>query len=148
MTEKQRQGVITALYGALADAEGALNALLDGGVPYEQIHMGSHGPADPLRREVPHDLPEQFWSIAVRPEGLDADQLAAHLRDHRPLALEWLRAPDLERSDPERGAMAWGHFVFDSPDSTNQQPESSGTSGTTGVISSGAFSDGAHIQRE
>jgi hypothetical protein len=148
MAEETSSPLVAAIYGSLADVEAALNALLAAGVPYETTHMGEHVGADPLRGAVSATLPERFWSLAVKPGERDPEQLKEKLAEHAALSVGSMRSPELERSDPERGAVAWGHFVFDSPASTNQQPEASGTSGTTGIVSSGAFADGAHVQRE
>lgn len=147
MAEEHRVGMVAALYSRLPDAEGALNALLADGVAYERLHLGAHDGDDPLRTSVP-SLPERFWSIAVRPGEDDRRKLEERLGAYRPLSVGRLHASSIERTDSERGAVAWGHFVFESRASTNAQPEASGTSGTTGVVSSGAFADGAHVQRE
>lgn len=140
--------LVAAIYTSLAEVEGALNALLADGVPYEHTHMGEHTGDDPIRAAVSAALPERFWSLAVKPTERDPQQIKERLAAHGALSVGSLRAPELERSDPERGAVAWGHFVFESPAATTQQPEASGTSGTTGVVSSGAFADGANVQRE
>jgi hypothetical protein len=149
MAEQEQVGLVAALYGTLVDAEGALDALLAAGVPYEHMHLDAHDSTNPLPASVSVELPERFWSLAVKPAEGDTAQLEEQLGEHRPLAVGTMRAPNIERSDPERGNTAWGHFVFDSPASTNQQPEAAGTgSGTTGIISSGAFTDEAHVSKQ
>lgn len=140
--------LVAAIYTSLADVEGALNALLADGIPYEHTHLGEHVGDDPIRAAVSASLPERFWSLAVKPAERDPQLLTEQLTAHGALSVGRLRAPELARSDPERGAVAWGHFVFESPASTNQQPEASGANGTTGIVSSGAFAEGAHVQQE
>ncbi|MEN9936354.1 MAG: hypothetical protein RLZZ387_2933 [Chloroflexota bacterium] len=148
MAEEHDTGMVAALYACLADAEAALNALLADGVAYEQTHMGAHEGPDPLRASVSANLPERFWSLAVRPADREPEWFEERLAAHHPLSVGRLRSPELERSDSERGAVAWGHFVFESPESTQHNPESTGTSGTTGVVNTGAFAEGANAQRE
>jgi hypothetical protein len=148
MAEEQHIPLVAAIYGSLADVEGALNALLADGVPYERTHMGEHAGDDPLRASVSAALPERFWSLAIRPGDDEPQRLKEKLAGYGALSVGTLRSTELERSEAERGSLAWGHFVFESPASTNQQPEASGTSGTTGIASSGAFASGAHVQKE
>src|SRR5262249_46475089 len=57
---------IVALYAALADAEVALLALQDAGVPYPDIRMTAHTPGDLEGAQLAGaSAPERFWSLAV-----------------------------------------------------------------------------------
>ena len=72
MAEQEQVGLVAALYGTLADAEAALDALLAAGVPYEQMHLDAHDSTNPLPASVSVALPERFWSLAVKPAERDA----------------------------------------------------------------------------
>ena len=146
---------IVALFAKLADAENTLHALEAAGVPYPAIRMAAHTPADLDRADITErtalagiSLPEQFWSVAVALDAPAGEQAAELLRQHSPLAVGTLPAPDHGRGDPDRGAMAWRHYVFETTAATDWAGESAGTTGTTGVISSGAFADGAKVERD
>jgi hypothetical protein len=144
---------IVALYATLADAEHTLRDLEAAGVPYPATRLGTHTPADLDRADIAErtalagiTLPEHFWSVAVALDAQAADQAAELLRRHTPLAMGTLPAPDHGRGDPDRGALAWRHYVFETDAATDWAGESAGTTGTTGVISSGAFASGAKVE--
>ena len=61
----------------------------------------------------------------------------------RPVAL--VLGPDSVIRVPE-GAIAWRHYVFESPAATDWAGESAGTTGTTGIATSGAFGEGAKVE--
>jgi hypothetical protein len=144
---------IVALYASLADAEKTLQLLEAAGVPYPATRLTAHTPADLDRADIAErtvlagiTLPEQFWSVAVALDAPAGDQAVELLRRHAPLAVSTLPAPDHGRGDPDRGALAWGHYVFETNAATDAIGEYAGTTGTTGVISSGAFADGAKVE--
>jgi len=139
-----------ALFAKLADAEAALHALQAVGVPYPALRLGAHTAAEleqltPAEREqlARIDVPAQFWSIAVTLEPQWHDQALAVLREHRPFALGNLPTLDNRRDDTERGAIAWRHYVFETSAATDAVGEHAGETGTTGIISSGVFAEGA-----
>jgi hypothetical protein len=141
---------IVALYATLADAEKTLQVLEAAGVPYPATRLAAHTPADLARADIAErtalagvSLPERFWSVGVALNTPAGDQAAALLRRHAPLAVGTLPAPDHGRGNPDRGALAWGHYVFETGAATDAVGEYAGTTGNTGVISSGAFADGA-----
>jgi len=144
---------IVALYATLADAEMTLHELETAGVPYPATRLAAHTPADLERADIAERtalggvaMPEQFWSVAVALDTPAGEQAAELLRRHAPLAVGTLPAPDHGRGDPDRGALAWGHYVFETSAATDAIGEYAGTTGTTGVISSGAFADDAKIE--
>jgi hypothetical protein len=65
------------------------------------------------------------------------------LRNHGPLAIGRMPAPHHGRSDTDQGAIAWRHYVFETPLATDAIGDFAGTTGNTGIISSGVFADGA-----
>lgn len=152
-TERAPQTIL-ALYGTLADAESALAALEAAGVPYPAMRLAAHTPADLDRAEIAErtalagiSLPEQFWSLAVAQDAPKGGQAGELLRQHTPIAVGTLPAPNHGRGDPDSGALAWSHYVFETDAATDWAGESAGTTGTTGVINSGAFADGANVER-
>jgi hypothetical protein len=151
-TEYEPQTIV-ALYATLADAESTLHALETAGVPYPATRLAAHTPADLERADIAErtalagiSVPDQFWSVAVALDAPAGDQAAELLRQHAPLAVGTLPAPDRGRGDPDRGALAWGHYVFETNVATDAVGEYAGTTGNTGVISSGAFADGANVE--
>lgn len=144
---------IVALFGALADTEAALHELQAAGVPYPNIHMGAHTPADLEHATIAEraelagiTAPEHFWSLAVILDQKWRDKAVEVLRQANPFALGRLPALDNRRDDTERGAIAWRHYVFETPLATDAVGLSSngpGTTGNTGIISSGVFAEGA-----
>jgi hypothetical protein len=144
---------IVALYATLADAESTLHALESAGVPYPATRLAAHTPADLDRADIAErtalagiSLPERFWSVGVALDAPEGEQAAELLRRHAPLAVGTLPAPDHGRGDPDRGALAWSHYVFETSAATDAIGEYAGTTGNTGVISSGAFADGAKVE--
>ena len=142
-----------ALYASLADAEHVLQELEAAGVPYPATRLAAHTPADLDRTDITErtalagiSLPEHFWSVAVALDTQAGDKAAELLRQHAPLAVGTLPAPDHGRGDPDRGALAWRHYVFETGAATDAVGEYAGTTGNTGVISSGAFANGAKVE--
>jgi hypothetical protein len=151
-TENAPQTIV-ALYTSLADAENTLRDLEAAGVPYPAIRLAPHTPDDLDRADIAErtalagiSLPEHFWSLAVALDAQAGDKAAELLRRHAPLAVGTLPAPDHGRDDTDRGALAWRHYVFETDAATDWAGESAGTTGTTGVISSGAFASGAKVE--
>jgi hypothetical protein len=144
---------LVAFYATLADAEQTLQALEAAGVPYPATRLAAHTPEDVDRADIEErtalagiTLPDSFWSIGVAQDAPAADKAAELLRQHAPLAVGTLPAPDHGRGDVDRGALAWRHYVFETDAATDWAGESAGTTGTTGVISSGAFASGAKVE--
>ena len=148
METERAPEVIVALYGALADAQAAQEELQDAGIPYPDIRLHGHAATDPDRPAL--DLPnppERFWSLTVVIDEPGRDQRADEvLRKHAPLAIGRMPAPNKGRSAADRGAIAWRHYVFETPAATDTVGEGAGTTGTTGVISSGVFATNANAE--
>jgi hypothetical protein len=147
MELEQTPATIVALYPTFADAEATLNALEAAGVPYPAIRLAVHEPADLARATIAErtslagiTAPDRFWSLGVALEQPWADKAEQVLREHQPFAIGTLPAPDHGRSDTDRGAIAWRHYVFESRAATDQ---AAGTTGTTGISTSGVFANGA-----
>jgi hypothetical protein len=138
--------VIIALYEGLADAEAALYDLQTTGVPYPDIRMGTHTADD---RDLPvlgaTSLPDRFWSLSVVIDQRGHYHAEDTLRKHQPIAIGRMRAPNSGRSDTDRGAIAWRHYVFETPAATSDT-DGAGTTGNTGVISSGVYATGARAE--
>jgi hypothetical protein len=144
---------LVALYATLADAENTLHELEAAGIPYPATRLAAHTPAELERADIAErtalagiNLPEHFWSLAVALDAQASDKAAELLRRHAPLAMATLPAPDHGRGDPDRGALAWSHYVFATDAATDAVGEYAGTTGNTGVISSGAFASGAKVE--
>jgi hypothetical protein len=153
MEAEQIPETIVALYATLADAEATLHDLEAAGVPYPAIRLGTHTPGDLDRAELAErtalagiSLPDHYWTLAVALEPPWADKAVELLRQRAPLAVGTLLAPDHGRGDTDRGALAWRHYVFETSAATDAIGEFAGTTGTTGVISSGAFAKGARVE--
>jgi len=153
MEKEYAPETIMAFYSTLADAERTLTELEAAGVPYPAIRLAAHTPADLDRADIGErtalagiTLPDHFWSLAVAPEPQWVNQAVELLHQHAPLATRTLPAPDHGRGDPDRGALAWRHYVFETQAATDAIGEFAGTTGTTGVISSGAFATGAKVE--
>lgn len=145
--------MIAALFATLAEAEATLHALEGAGVPYPDIRMGAHAPGDLDRASIAERAqlagvaaPERFWSLAVVLDPKWRDKALELLQSRRPLALGRVDPLDHWRDDTERGAIAWRHYVFETPAATDWAGEGAGTTGMTGVISSGVFADGARAE--
>lgn len=139
-----------ALFATLAEAEAALDQLQAAGAPYPMLRLGTHTPAelehlaaDEREQLAGITTPAQFWSLAVTLAEPWGEKAIAALRERKPLALGHLPSLDNRRDDTERGAIAWRHYVFETNAATDWAGESAGTTGTTGVISSGVFANGA-----
>jgi hypothetical protein len=145
MTEQQfAPEEIIALYDALAAVEAALSDLERAGVPYPDIRMGAHSADDHgLPALDAPALPERFWSLRVIVDQRGRYGAEQILRGHTPLAVGRMPAPNAGRDDTDRGAIAWRHYVFETPFVTDAVGEFAGTTGNTGIISSGVFADGA-----
>ena len=133
---------IVAFYAGLADAEAAMEALESAGVPYPDIRLGAHTPTDPERPKL-NDvaLPDTFWSLKVVIDQRGVYHAEDTLRKHNPLAVGRMQAPLHGRSDTDLGALAWRHYVFQTPLATDMVGETAGSTGNTGVIISGVFAD-------
>lgn len=148
MQQEHSRRTIVALYRRLEDAEAALNAIQDAGVPYHETFLGVHTDSDAERPIVAEPLPDHFWSLAVGGEEARHAELSEILQLHKAFRIGYIEKPIELRAESARGAIAWGHLVFDSPASSDQVGDAAGSSGTTGIINSGAFADSAHVQRE
>jgi len=140
--------VIVALYHALADVQGAREELQGRGIPYPDLRMSAHTASDPDRPALDMaNAPEQFWSLSVLLNQPGRSQEAEEiLRHHQPFAVGRMPAPNAGRSAAARGAIAWRHYVFETPAATDAIGDAAGTTGNTGVISSGIFATGAHAE--
>jgi hypothetical protein len=141
---------IIALFAALAEAEATLHALQEAGVPYPAIRMGTHAPAELDQTEFAEQAasagvaaPEQFWSLALTLDPQWGDKAGEVLKQHAPFAIARADGVDLVIDDVDQGAVAWRHYVFETPFATDTVGEFAGTTGNTGVISSGVFTEGA-----
>jgi hypothetical protein len=133
---------LVARYASLADAEAALHDLQDATVPYPDIRMGAQAAQDcPHAREG--DLSAMCWSLTVMLDGPARERISPILRQHAPRVVSRQPAPQHGRSETDQGAIAWRHYVFATPAATDWVGDSAGTNGTTGVISSGVFANGA-----
>ena len=144
MEQQYTPEVIIALYGSLADVEAALSDLQQAGIPYPNLRMGAHTAGDSdLPTLGATALPDRFWSLRViidQPGRYGAERI---LRKHQPLAVGRMPAPDAGRDDTDQGAIAWRHYVFETPFATDAVGEYAGTTGNTGIISSGVFANDA-----
>jgi hypothetical protein len=141
---------VVALFANLAEAEAALHALQDAGVAYPAMHLGAHAREDLDRADVAEraglagvSAPERFWSLRVALEPQSRDKAREALARLAPFALARPEAIDLPVDDVDHGGIAWRHYVFETPRATDAVGEYAGTTGNTGVISSGVFADGA-----
>jgi hypothetical protein len=153
METERTPETIVAFYATLADAELTLNELEAAGVAYPAIRLEAHTPDDIQRADIAErtalagiNLPDQSWSLGVALDPKWADKAAELLRRHTPLAVGTLPAPDHGRGDTDRGALAWRHYVFETSAATDAVGEYAGTTGNTGVTSSGAFATGAKVE--
>jgi hypothetical protein len=144
MEQQHTPEVISALYASLADVEAALNDLEQAGVPYPDIRIGAHTAGD---RDLPAfeatAPPESFWSLRVIIDQRGRYGAEHILREHKPFAVGRMPAPDAGRDDTDLGAIAWRHYVFETPFATDAVGDYAGTTGNTGIISSGVFANGA-----
>jgi len=142
MQPQQVFETLVARYARLANAEAALHDLQDATVPYSDIRMDTQAAHD-----CPHaqggDRSATCWSLTVMLDAPASERVEPILRRHAPSALSRQPAPEHGRSESDQGALAWGHYVFATPAATDWVGDGAGTNGTTGVISSGVFADGA-----
>jgi hypothetical protein len=133
---------LVARYASLADAEAALHELQDATIPYSDIRMGAQ-----TAQDCPHaqagDRSAICWSLTVMLDGPARERVDPILRQHAPRALTRQLAPQHGRSETHQGAIAWRHYVFATSAATDWAGDSAGTNGTTGVISSSVFANGA-----
>ena len=141
---------VVALFDSLAAAEAALHALQDAGVAYPAMHLGAHAPEELDRADFAERAglagvaaPERFWSLRVALGPQSRDKAREALDRLAPFAIARPEAIDLPIDDVDQGGIAWRHYVFESPHATDAVGEYAGTTGNTGVISSGVFADGA-----
>lgn len=142
MTHEHAPDVIIALYDQLAHAEAALNDLLAAGLDYAVIQMETHDASDyagALKGAPPAS--GTIWSLTIPADAGATEAAQAAINNHDPLAVGRAQAPDKGRDEVTQGAIAWQHYRFDAPPGTDQIADAAGTTGTTGVISSGAFAD-------
>lgn len=129
-------------YTRLSDAEAALHELQAATIPYPSIRLGAQA-----ARDCPHaagdDSSATCWSLTVMLDGATRERIDTILRQHAPRALSRQPAPLHGRSETDQGALAWRHYVFASPVVTDWVGDNAGANGTTGVINSGVFVDGA-----
>jgi len=146
MEQQQAPEVVIALYDGLADAEAAMDDLEGVGVPYPDIRMGTHTPGDSSLPPLGAiSLPDRFWSLTVVIDQRGVYHAEDILRKHGPIAIGRMPAPNAGRSDTDLGALAWRHYVFETPAATSDT-DGAGTTGTTGVISSGVYATGALVE--
>lgn len=140
--------MIVALYASLADAEAALDELQEVDVPYPDIRLAAHAASDPDRPALEATaLPEHFWSLSVWLYEPGREQAVEEvLGRHQPLAIGQQAAPNKGRKSADRGAIAWRHYIFEAPESTSDVTDAAGTTGTTGIVSSGVFATGARAE--
>lgn len=149
MPDTELPELYAAVFADLAAAEAVLHELQAAGVPYPAIRMGTHAPAElagtPLAERASRAgiAGRTLWSLTVSLGPQWRDGAIETLRHCGPFALGRLPAPDNRANDTERGAIAWRHYVFETDAATDAVGEYAGTTGTTGVISSGVFADGA-----
>jgi hypothetical protein len=144
---------VVALYTTLADAEATLHDLEGSGVPYPKIRMAAHAPGELehmaiVERTALADIaaPGHFWSLAVLMEPLWAGKAMEVLRKRQPFAVGAVPPPNRGRGDTDGGALAWRHYVFESDAATDIGGEHAGTTGGTGIITSGAFANSARAE--
>ncbi|MBC8160821.1 MAG: hypothetical protein H7Z42_06330 [Roseiflexaceae bacterium] len=145
---EQKPQSLVALFGRLAEAEAALHALQEAGVAYANISMASHEVAA-VEPSVGHAVADDdglVWSLAVLVgEPLHTKALGV-LRAQPTFALGQQPAEFAGRDTVDRGRTAWGHYVFEPVAASGWVGEAAVTSGTSGIISSGALSERANVQ--
>ncbi len=142
MTNEHSPDVIIALYDQLANAEAALNDLLAAGLDYAVILMETH---DAREYAVALQLTSlgsgDVWSLTIPAEAGETDEAQAAINDHDPLVVGRAPAANKGRDEVTQGAIAWRHYRSNGPNATGRVTDAAGTSGTTGIINSGAFAD-------
>lgn len=142
MTNEQSPEMIVALYDQLANAEAALADLQAAGLDYAVIRMEAHD-ASEFASALQHAAPisGNIWSLTIPAEAGATDDAQAALNNHDPVAVGQAPAPDKGRDEVKQGAIAWRHYRLNGPPGTDQVTDAAGTSGTTGIITSGLFAD-------
>ena len=142
MTNEQSPEVIIALYDQLANAESALADLQAAGLDYSVIRMEAHD-ASEYAADLQQAMPASgnIWSLTIPVEAGPTDEVQAALNNHDPLAVGRALAPDQGHDEVKQGAVAWRHYRLNGPPGTDQVTDAAGTSGTTGIITSGLFAD-------
>lgn len=141
-----------AVFASLADAQEALEAAQAAGAPYPALRLAAHTPteldglASAIDARLAAGAPGQLWSLTLIPDAKWRDAALDALRAHQPVAFGQRPTDDNRRDDTERGAIAWRHYVFETNAATDTVGEGAGTTGTTGVINSGVFADGARAE--
>jgi hypothetical protein len=142
-----------ALFASLADAQAALDAAQAAGAPYPALRLAAHTPDDLAglapaigARPGAPGAAGQLWSLTLIPDAKWRDAALDALRAHHPIAIGQRPTDDNRRDDTERGAIAWRHYVFETDAATDAVGDGAGTNGTTGVINSGVFADGARAE--
>lgn len=142
MTNEQSPEIIVVLYDQLANAEAALADLQAAGLDYAVIRMEAHDAsvyASDLQQAAP--VSGSIWALTI-PVGAGAtDAVQAALNSHDPVAVGQAPAPDKGHDEVKQGAVAWRHYRLNGPPGTDQVTDAAGTSGTTGIITSGLFAD-------
>jgi len=144
MKQQHMPETVVALYGELAAAEAAMSALEAAGIPYPDIRLRPHRIDDLDRPDLGAvTLSDIFWSLNVVIDQRGVYHAEDILLSHHPLATGRMPALLHGRSDTDLGALAWRHYVFETPLATDQVGETAGTTGNTGVSISGVFANGA-----
>jgi hypothetical protein len=147
MEQQHMPEQIVALYGDLAAAEAAMEAVEAAGVAYPDIRLGAHSIGDPELPDLGNvTLPDRFWSLKVVIDQRGVYHAEETMLQHHPLATGRMPAPLHGRSDTDLGALAWRHYVFTTPLATDQVGETAGTTGNTGVAINGVFAGGAQAE--
>jgi hypothetical protein len=143
MHHEQEPTTLVALYARLADVEATHTALREAGVAEGRVRFASHSGAELREANLPLGSAEYAWSLTVLPGEGDLAVLLEVLRRHEPLLLGSVNDEHLARTEVDQGQIAWAHYVFESPAASDAVTEAAGTTGTTGVVNSGAFAEGA-----
>lgn len=139
MTEQEPQTIV-ALFATLPAATAALDALQAAGLPYTSLALREQRPDDPGLPAQAQQA-QQLWAVAASVGGPLHQRAYDLLRDHGPLALGHSHTD--ARPEATRGSIAWGHYVFETSAPTNPIGESTGTTGVSGVATSGIFASDA-----
>lgn len=140
MTEQEPQTIV-ALFATLPAATEALDRLQSEGVPYSCLAMSDHRPAEYADLPAHIATDQQLWAIAAHVDEALHQLVIDTLRAQRPLALGHSHADT--RAEATRGSVAWGHYVFETSAPTAPIGESAGTTGVSGIATSGVFGDDA-----
>jgi hypothetical protein len=146
MEQQRMPEMIVALFNDLPVVTEAMARLEERGVPYSDIRLRTYPNQDDDMSSLPPGLPslaEQVWMLQVVVEFPGVFRAEELLREHMPLAIGRCLAPNRGRSDTELGALSWRHHVFASSTASDQVGESAGTTGLTGITTSGVFADDA-----